>query len=118
MALEELVDDQHPLAPAAAQDCTITVGSVLSLTGPAGRFGQAAAKSVELNLVLMTLNLLPVPPLDGGRILVGLLPENLGAMLERVERFGLLIVLLLIGSDAWGYVMRPILKLFLRFFLD
>ncbi|HWL71662.1 MAG TPA: ABC transporter substrate-binding protein [Geminicoccus sp.] len=38
----------QPLAPAAAQDCTITVGSVLSLTGPAGRFGQAAAKSVEL----------------------------------------------------------------------
>ncbi|MHC1745511.1 MAG: site-2 protease family protein [Syntrophobacteraceae bacterium] len=76
-----------------------------------------AAKSVELNLVLMTLNLLPVPPLDGGRILIGLLPERLGAMLEPLERFGLLIVLLLIGTDAWGYVMRPILKTFLRFFL-
>jgi branched-chain amino acid transport system substrate-binding protein len=34
--------------PAAAQDCTITIGSVVSLTGPAGRFGQAAAKSIEL----------------------------------------------------------------------
>jgi Zn-dependent protease len=76
-----------------------------------------AAKSVELNLVLMTLNMLPVPPLDGGRVLVGLLPESLGAMLEQLERFGLLIVLLLIGSDAWGYVMRPILRTFLRFFL-
>jgi Zn-dependent protease len=76
-----------------------------------------AAKSVEINLVLMTLNLLPVPPLDGGRILVGLLPESLGAQLERLERFGLLIVLLLIGSDAWGYVMRPILKTFLWLFL-
>ncbi len=76
-----------------------------------------AVKSVELNLVLMTLNLLPVPPLDGGRILVGLLPESLGAMLEQLERFGLLIVLLLIGTNAWGYVMHPILKAFLRFFL-
>jgi branched-chain amino acid transport system substrate-binding protein len=37
----------HP-APAAAQDCTVIIGSVLSLTGPAGRFGQAAAKSIEL----------------------------------------------------------------------
>lgn len=76
-----------------------------------------AAKSVELNLVLMTLNLLPVPPLDGGRILIGLLPERLGALLEPLERFGLLIVLLLIGTDAWGHVMRPILKTFLRIFL-
>ena len=35
-------------SPAAAADCTITIGSVLSLTGPAGRFGQAAAKSIDL----------------------------------------------------------------------
>ena len=34
--------------PTLAQDCTITMGSVVSLTGPAGRFGQAAAKSIEL----------------------------------------------------------------------
>lgn len=76
-----------------------------------------AVKSVELNLVLMTLNLLPVPPLDGGRILIGLLPERLGALLEQIERFGLLIVLLLIGTGAWGHVMRPVLKTFLRLFL-
>lgn len=76
-----------------------------------------AAKSVELNLVLMTLNLLPVPPLDGGRILIGLLPEGLGVLLEGLERFGLLIVLLLIGTDAWGYVMRPVLKTFIQIFL-
>ncbi|MFZ6764186.1 site-2 protease family protein [Pseudoroseomonas sp. WGS1072] len=52
--------------------------------------------SIMANLLLGLFNLLPIPPLDGGRILVGLLPAPLALPLARLERAGLLIVMLLI----------------------
>lgn len=61
--------------------------------------------SILINLVLMVFNLLPLPPLDGGRIAVGLLPKELAMPLARLERFGLFIIvgmlfiLPLIGSQ-------------------
>ena len=70
--------------------------------------------SVMLNLVLMVFNLLPVLPLDGGRIAVGLLPENLAIGLQRTERWGMLIVLLFVASDMWRYLVSPVIVVFLR----
>jgi Zn-dependent protease len=76
-----------------------------------------AVISVEFNLVLMVINLLPIPPLDGGRVLAGLAPRGVARFLERMEPYGMLIVLILIGTDAWGHVVRPVLKLFIGIFL-
>jgi Zn-dependent protease len=76
-----------------------------------------AVISVEFNLVLMVINLLPIPPLDGGRVLAGLAPRGMARFLERMEPYGMLIVLILIGTDVWGYVVRPVLKLFIGIFL-
>ena len=73
--------------------------------------------SVTFNLVLMVINLLPIPPLDGGRVMVGLLPYSWGSQLERMENYGMLIVLLLIGTGLWGYIVQPVLSIFLRLFL-
>ncbi len=72
--------------------------------------------SIFANLVLGLFNLLPIPPLDGGRILVGVLPAALARPLAQTERFGLLIVILLIivlpqlpgGMDPIGWVLRNI----------
>lgn len=77
-----------------------------------------ARLSVNINLVLMVINLLPIPPLDGGRVMVGILPYRWGSQLERLETFGMLIVLLLIGSGLWGYIVHPVLNVFLHFLLD
>ncbi len=75
---------------------------------------QMAIISIQLNLVLMVINLLPVLPLDGGRIVVGLAPIRVAYAIEQTERFGMLIVLLLIGSGAWSYIVNPVITLFMR----
>ncbi len=53
----------------------------------------ALGKSILINLVLAVLNMLPLPPLDGGRVAVGLLPRALALPLARLERWGLLILI-------------------------
>ncbi len=63
---------------------------------------------VFVNLVLMAINLLPVPPLDGGRILTGLLPMPLARVFAKIEPFGMIILILLLISGVVGLVLAPI----------
>lgn len=49
--------------------------------------------AIELNVVLAIFNLIPLPPLDGGRVAVGMLPDALAAPLSRLERYGIAIVI-------------------------
>jgi Zn-dependent protease len=62
---------------------------------------------ISINLILMILNLLPVPPLDGGRVLAGVLPDKLAFGLIRVEPFGLFIVLGLLVFGLLGQILLP-----------
>lgn len=65
---------------------------------------------IIINLILMVLNLFPVPPLDGSRVLNGFLPENMARMVDRVEPFGLIIVVILLVTGVLGGVLYPILR--------
>ena len=72
---------------------------------------------ININLVLMVLNLLPLPPLDGGRIAVGLLPYRLAAPLARLEPWGFPILLFLLFTDILDKILWPIVDAFERLIL-
>jgi Zn-dependent protease len=63
---------------------------------------------IVVNCVLMVLNLLPLPPLDGGRIAVSLLPHNLAWKFAKLERWGFPILLVLLFTGILGAVMSPL----------
>lgn len=67
-----------------------------------------AQAGVLINLVLMVLNLLPLLPLDGGRVVTGLLPPRLAVIFMKIEPYGLIILLLLLFSDILGKILGPV----------
>lgn len=60
---------------------------------------------VSINVILMVLNLIPLPPLDGGRIAVGLLPRSLALPLSKVEPWGMVILVGLLATGILGQVL-------------
>jgi Zn-dependent protease len=69
------------------------------------------AAGVLVNVLLMVLNLFPLLPLDGGRVLSALLPPRLSAKLARLEPFGLILLLALLVTGVLATVLFPVIKL-------
>ena len=72
--------------------------------------GLMARAGITVNLVLMLLNLLPILPLDGGRIAVSLLPNRLAYGFSRLEPYGFPILLLLLFTNLLGAILNPMLS--------
>lgn len=74
-------------------------------------FVEMAKAGIFVNIGLMALNLLPVPPLDGGRIAVGLLPNRLAYQLARLEPYGMFIIIFLLATNTLTFFLVPFYRL-------
>ena len=70
-----------------------------------------AKAGISINVVLMVLNLLPLPPLDGGRIAVSLLPHDLAVRFAQIERFGFIILIALLFTGVLGKILDPLIAI-------
>lgn len=65
---------------------------------------------ISINIVLMVLNLLPLPPLDGGRIAVSLLPTPYAIKFSQIERYGFIILIFLMFSGVLSKILDPLIN--------
>lgn len=84
-----------------------TVGAPEAIAYPLAMMAKAG---VMINIVLMVLNLLPLPPLDGGRIAVSLLPINLARPFAQIERFGFVILIVLLFTGVLSKILNPFIN--------
>lgn len=90
--------------------------AVLTPDQPYAEAMKAMARAgISINAVLMILNLLPLPPLDGGRIAVSLLPMRAALSFARIEPYGIWILLLLLFTHVFDMVLYPLMGIFLLF---
>jgi len=69
-----------------------------------------AKAGIAINVVLMVLNLLPLPPLDGGRIAVSLLPTHLARPFSQIERYGFVILIVLLFTGILSKILGPLVN--------
>ena len=85
----------------------------IALVGEPGAYTvpllKMADAGMQINAVLMVLNLLPLPPLDGGRIAVSLLPHHLAWRFARLEPYGFPILLVLLFTGVLGSILWPLI---------
>lgn len=101
--------------PAANFVMAFLWGLVLRLSAASGAWPNEglflmAQAGISVNLVLMALNLIPIPPFDGGRIAVSLLPARASAAWRRIEPWGLFIILALLMTGLLNNLMDPLLR--------
>lgn len=92
---------------------------ILSLTPSSGTLAAAlqamALAGIVVNVLLMLLNLLPILPLDGGRITASLLPESAARAYAKMEPYGIVIVIALLISGILGRVLGPLIEGVMQF---
>ena len=69
---------------------------------------QMGIAGITINIILMVLNLLPMPPLDGGRVAVGLLPMKQAIALSKIEPYGMVILIVLMFTGVLSKILGPL----------
>ena len=82
---------------------------LIAVSSPRSVLWEMGWTGVFFNATIMALNLVPIPPLDGSRIVTALLPPRVARAYNRHERLGLVLMLLLVVSGALGKLLNPVL---------
>lgn len=88
----------------------IKLGLVNSVSGP------VLVAAIYINIILGTFNLIPIPPLDGSKVIVSFLPDEWTYRILRWERYGFILVLLFVFSGLFAQIVLPVLSFFLKLF--
>ena len=91
----------------------IQLGHALGSSFASAPLMMMGAAGVFINVILMSLNLIPLPPLDGGRIAVSLLPMKQAMQFARLEPYGLFILLGLMFTGILGIILWPLISVFI-----
>ncbi len=78
------------------------------------QYYQVMNSIVWLNIAFASFNLLPIPPLDGSKILAAILPANKRYILYRFENYGFIIMIILIMTGALNYLLYPVINVVLK----
>jgi Zn-dependent protease len=110
MAMVSLAGPLSNFILAAVCVIPLKLGLVNAISGP------ILLQAIFLNIILGTFNLIPIPPLDGSKILLSFAPTEWAYRLLRFEQYGFILILFLVFTGAFGYILYPVLNVFLKLF--
>lgn len=116
MALVAVAGPVSNILMAIAWAIVVKVGVDLSLEGVSLPLILAGMAGIQINLVLALINLIPIPPLDGSRIVTGLLPNRLAWQYNKLEQYGFYLLIALMWSGGLSYILGGPLNYMFRLF--